>query len=73
MICTPHQILLGYQIEKNEITGNVARMGKGEVRTGFWWGNLKERDDLKDPDIGGRLILKWISRKCDVGVWTESS
>jgi hypothetical protein len=22
--------------------GHVARMGKGEVCTGFWWGNLRE-------------------------------
>jgi hypothetical protein len=24
--------------------GNVARMGKGEVCTGFWWGSLRERE-----------------------------
>jgi len=24
--------------------GHVARMGRGEVYTGFWWGNLRERD-----------------------------
>jgi len=22
--------------------------GKGEVYTGFWWGNLRERDNLGD-------------------------
>ena len=32
--------------------------GKGEVHTGIWWGNLIERDNLKDPDIDGRIILK---------------
>jgi len=25
--------------------GNVARMGRAQVYTGFWWGNLGERDD----------------------------
>ena len=37
--------------------------GRGEVLTGFWWGNLKERDHWGDPDIDGRIILKWIFRK----------
>jgi hypothetical protein len=28
---------------------HVARMGRGEVHTGFGWGNLKERNHLEDP------------------------
>jgi hypothetical protein len=31
----------------------------GEVNTGFWWGNLRERDLSDDPGIDGRMILKW--------------
>jgi hypothetical protein len=30
---------------------------------GFWWGNLRERD----PGVDGRIILRWIFRKWDVG------
>ena len=28
-----------------------------EVYTGFWWGNLRERDNLEDPGIDGTIIL----------------
>jgi hypothetical protein len=28
------------------------------VHTGFWWGNLGERDDLEDPDVDGRMRIK---------------
>ena len=42
-------------------------MGRGEVYTVFWWGNLREGDHLGDPGIDGRIILRWIFRKCDVG------
>jgi hypothetical protein len=37
-----------------------------EVYTGFWWGNLRERDCLDDTGIDGRIILKWIFRKWGV-------
>jgi hypothetical protein len=36
------------------------------------WGNLKERNQLKDPGVDGRIILRWIFRKWDVGAWTGS-
>ena len=35
---------------------HVARMRRGEAYTGFWWGNLRERDHLGDPDIDGRMM-----------------
>jgi len=46
--------------------------GRGEVYTGFWWGNLRESDHLEDPDVDGKIISRWILRKWDEGVWTGS-
>jgi hypothetical protein len=42
------------------------------VCTGFWWGNLRERDRWGEPDVGGKIILIWILKKY-VGsmVWIE--
>ena len=41
--------------------GHVARMGKGEVCTGFWWGNLREKRPL------GRPRRRWVDNiKMDV-------
>jgi hypothetical protein len=48
-------------------------LGTVEVYTGFWWGNLREREHLEDPGVDGRIILRWIIKKWDVGVWTRSS
>jgi hypothetical protein len=39
--------------------------------TGFWWGNLRERDHWGDPGVDGRIILRQIFKKS--GVWTGLS
>jgi hypothetical protein len=65
---------LGDKIEKNEMGGTYSMYGvEGMAYTGFWWGNLRERDHLGDPGIDRRIILRWIFRKWDVGVWSGSS
>jgi hypothetical protein len=39
---------------------------RGDVHTGVWWGDLRE-----NPDVDGRIILKWIFKKWDGGgAWT---
>jgi len=42
---------------------------RGELHTGFWWRDLREREHLEDPGIDERIMLKWIFKKWD-GVWT---
>ena len=53
--------------------GACSTCGGGEAYTGFWWENLRESDHLVEPGVDGRIILRWIFRKWDVGEWTGSS
>ena len=36
-------------------------------------GNPEGKNHLEDQGVDGRVILRWIFRKWDVGVWTGSS
>jgi hypothetical protein len=36
-------------------------------------GNFMEGVHWGDPGVDGRIILRWIFRKWDVGVWNELS
>jgi hypothetical protein len=47
--------------------------GRGETCTGFWWRNIGARNHWEDPDVKGRIIIRWICRKWDVGLLTGSS
>jgi len=48
-------------------TGHVARMGerRGVYRVLVW--KPEGSDHLGDPGVDGRIILRWIFRKWDVG------
>jgi len=40
------------------------------VHTGFWLGDLRERDHMEDLDAVGRTVLKWIFKKEDGEIWS---
>jgi len=42
------------------------------VYTGFWWGNLRERDHLGDPGVDG-VNIKMDLQEMGCRVWTGSS
>jgi hypothetical protein len=39
--------------------GHVARMGRGQVFTGFWLRGPKGTDLWEDVGVGGRITLSW--------------
>jgi len=68
MICISHQILFGWSDREEWDGRGIKRIwGRVELYIGFWWGNLREGDHLENPGLDGRILLRWIFRKWDVG------
>jgi hypothetical protein len=51
------------------LAGHVARMGEERGFIGSWWRNRRERA----LSVDGWIILRWISRRRDVGIGTGLS
>jgi len=60
-----HNIVRVIKSRRMRWAEHAARMRRGEAYTGFWWGNLRERDHFEDPGVDGRIILRWIFGKWD--------
>ena len=45
-------------------------MGEERGCIGSWWGNRRERAHWGDLGVDGWIILGWICRRWDVGIWT---
>ena len=52
------------QIKKNEL-GRACSTYGGKEHTWFSWGNLRKGDNLEDPNVDGRIILKCTFEKRD--------
>ena len=52
------------------IHGHVGAMGEESGYIGSCWGNRREGDHWGDLGVNGWIILGWISRRWDVGIWT---
>jgi len=49
-------------------TGHVARMGERRGVCRVLVGKPERKSHLGDPDVDGRMILRWIFRKWDIGL-----
>ena len=49
---------------------HVERMDDKMGCVGSWRRNQKERDHWVDLGIDGWIVLRWLSRRWDVGIWT---
>jgi hypothetical protein len=50
-----------------KLAERVACMGKEKLAYKELKGNLRERDHWGDPGIDGKIIIRWIFKKEDVG------
>jgi len=50
--------------------GHVARMGEERGAYGILVRKPEGKRPMGKPDIDGWIILGWISRRWDVGIWT---
>jgi hypothetical protein len=70
LYCSPN-IVRVIKSRRMKWAGYVARMGEERgVTCRVLVGNSEGKRPLGDPDVDGRIILGWIFRKWDGGVWT---
>jgi len=69
LYCSPN-IVRVIKWRRMRWAGHVARMGEERCCIGSWWGNRRERDHWGDVGVDGWIILGWICRRWDVGIWT---
>ena len=69
LYCSPN-IVRVIKSRRMRWAGHVARIGEERGCIRSWWGNRRERAYWGDLGVDGWIILGWISRRWDVGIWT---
>jgi len=67
LYCSPNNVRV-IKSRRMRWAGHVERMGEERGCIGSWWGNRRERDHWGGLGIDGCIILRWISRRWDVGI-----
>jgi len=58
-----NEFAFGSLLCQEELNGPIARVGRGEMHTGFWWGHERNETSWKQLDVYGRIIQIWILKK----------
>jgi len=58
LICISVKTLFGWRDKKKDENFQTCGTKGAEMNTGFWCGDLRERDNLEDPDVDCRIMLK---------------
>ena len=69
LYCSPN-IVRVIKWRRMRWAGHVAHMGEERGCIGCSWGSRREGDHWGDLGVDGWIILGWISRRWDVGIWT---
>jgi hypothetical protein len=72
LYCSPNSVRV-IKSRRMRWAGHIARMGERRGVYRVLVGKPEGKNHLGVPDLDLRIILKWIFRKWDVGVWTGSS
>jgi hypothetical protein len=60
MLCSVEKLSKRKLLFKKCIQIDKPEWGKREMRIGYRWESLRERDHYEDQDVGGCIILRWI-------------
>jgi hypothetical protein len=59
-LCFSPNIFRIIKSRRMRLIGHVTRMGRREMRVGFWWESQKERANCEKLDADWRIILRCI-------------